>query len=341
MRPNKRHGTGTILDEPRRVLRSSTKQQSMVSQASKPTVSNTRRKTRRLRAGADPWYPRRQKKTVTPTAKAPRPPPPTHVTCRICVEEKPVDEFIKWFTKPRRRFFVSPDVPIRCVKHLSKSPRSKRDPVCKACIGSWMSAQLDTLGARKVGTGCVEPGCEIVWDFEYIIKYFPLAALEDYNLGMLSVWERNQEHVLLTCMNESCGTIGMTDTGSAGYPQVECADCQMRICAVCKIPWHTTFSCADYAARHVNERMATDEMETLKQMQAKDGKRCPNCYIVIEKDGGCNAMFCGGCNKYFDWSTASSAVPGMKSIPVESQLWKVSVHCEMDAIKAGLAGQGD
>jgi hypothetical protein len=44
-------------------------------------------------------------------------------------------------------------------------------------------------------------------------------------------------------------------------------------------------------------------------MQTKDGKRCPNCFLVIEKDGGCNSMFCTGCQKYFNWATAGKIYP--------------------------------
>ncbi|ODV62621.1 uncharacterized protein ASCRUDRAFT_25892, partial [Ascoidea rubescens DSM 1968] len=30
-------------------------------------------------------------------------------------------------------------------------------------------------------------------------------------------------------------------------------------------------------------------------------KRCPNCYIVIEKTGGCSQMKCPSCQVKFDW----------------------------------------
>jgi hypothetical protein len=54
--------------------------------------------------------------------------------------------------------------------------------------------------------------------------------------------------------------------------------------------------------------MTDMEKETLELMQTKDGKRCPNCYLVIEKDGGCDSMFCTGCHKYFNWATAGKTL---------------------------------
>lgn len=193
-----------------------------------------------------------------------------------------------------------------------------------------MSARLDTVGARKVGQGCLEPGCASYWDFAYIMKYMPNDSLEKYNLGMLNVWKEST--LLFTCINESCGYIGLLDSMVAGYPQIECPECKERICASCKIKWHTDFTCAEYAARHVNEKMTDKEKETLKIMQEKDGKRCPNCYMVIEKDGGCDSMYCMGCRTYFNWATAASAVPGAKAAaPMHSGFgFAGPVGCELD-----------
>ncbi|USP80197.1 hypothetical protein yc1106_07471 [Curvularia clavata] len=65
-------------------------------------------------------------------------------------------------------------------------------------------------------------------------------------------------------------------------------------------------------AKHINDEMSDVEKHTLKIMQSKDAKRCPHCQMVVEKDGGCNSMFCGGCHKYFNWASAASAIAGAK-----------------------------
>jgi hypothetical protein len=56
------------------------------------------------------------------------------------------------------------------------------------------------------------------------------------------------------------------------------------------VPWHKDITCAEYAAKDVDEKMSDPEKDTLKLMQSRDGKRCPNCQLVIEKDGGCDSM---------------------------------------------------
>jgi len=32
-------------------------------------------------------------------------------------------------------------------------------------------------------------------------------------------------------------------------------------------------------------------------------KPCPGCNALIEKDGGCNHVYCSACGAFFDWST--------------------------------------
>jgi hypothetical protein len=280
-----------------RVLRSHTR-----AQAVPPSkVVKSQPKTRRRRAGADPWTPKRK---PNPNPK-PRPPPPTHYTCRICIEERTTNQFPTWVTARRRMFSKPWDVPYACTAHLARNPsRRKIDPVCKTCIGRAMSARLDQLGARQVGVGCIEPGCRTEWSWDFIMRYMPAEALEKYNMEMFDVWKHDSLIKPVTCISPGCNAIGLPDPHAPGYPQVACNTCAFRSCAVCSIPWHKDVTCAEHAAKQVDKKLSDPEKETLKLMQTKDGKRCPNCYLVIEKDGGCDSMFCIGCKKYFNWATA-------------------------------------
>lgn len=90
-----------------------------------------------------------------------------------------------------------------------------------------MSAQLDNLGARKVG--CLEPGCSTTWNFDFIKKYLPADAMEKYNTGMLNAWKESVN--LHTCVDEKCGAIGLVDGMTPGYPQVVCNGFKVRFYA--------------------------------------------------------------------------------------------------------------
>ncbi|OAL56203.1 hypothetical protein IQ07DRAFT_581582 [Pyrenochaeta sp. DS3sAY3a] len=288
-----------------RVLRSHTAKAEAALKASKVTKPKPRRR-------ADPWTPKRKAKTTsTPRARAP---PATHYSCRICIEEQPIDQFVRWVPPKTRRFSIILDIPFNCIAHLSRNPRRKNvDPVCKTCIGNSMSARLDTLGAREVGTGCLEPGCKETWHHDFIMRYMPRGEpLEKFNMEMFNVWMEDATPKPIKCISPTCSAIGLPDITAPGFPQVTCHECAVRSCAQCHVPWHKDLTCAEYSAQHVNEQMSDLEKDTLKLMQTKDGKRCPNCQLVIEKDGGCDSMYCIGCHKYFNWASAASAVPGAK-----------------------------
>jgi hypothetical protein len=167
-----------------------------------------------------------------------------------------------------------------------------------------MSSRLDTLGARQV-SGCVEPGCANQWQWDYIMKYMPAGEpIEKYNLEMFEVWKRDTADKLVTCPAPGCNAIGLPDPTAPGYPQISCHSCGHRSCAQCLTAWHKDLTCSEQAAKNVDQKMSDPEKDTLKLMQTKNGKRCPNCYLVIEKDGGCDSMYCVGCHKYFNWATA-------------------------------------
>jgi hypothetical protein len=155
---------------------------------------------------------------------------------------------------------------------------------------------MDTLGVRTLSTGCLEPGCSVPWPHDFIIRYMPAGTpLEKFNLEMLEVWKENVSPKPLTCPSSTCSAIGLPDTTAAGYPQVACNECSFRSCAQCGVAWHKDITCAEYGAKHVDEKMSEAERDTLKFMQGVDGRRCPNCQLVIEKDGGCDSMVSSQC----------------------------------------------
>ncbi|KAF9695430.1 hypothetical protein EKO04_006519 [Ascochyta lentis] len=321
-----------------RVLRSQTKAtRRIVSPAHaaflQSGIGKGKSKTTKRRKRLDPWYPKRKVNKI-PT---PRAPPPTHFTCRICISHLPSSDFFRWFTIRQAASARFLEAPAPCIAHLARNPyRRHIDPVCKTCVGSFMAARLETLGARQVSIGCVEPGCTTIWSPDLIAHYFPQEMLEAYNLAAFDQWRADTD--LFTCLSPSCTAVGLLDTSAPGYPQVQCTECRFRSCATCAIPWHADQTCAEVSAVAMNAQMSDPEKETLQLMQSRDGKRCPNCQLIIEKDGGCPSMLCPSCKKYFNWETAASAVPGAKkALPVLSGhgYWQMpgTVVCEVDRLE--------
>ena len=272
----------TAIYPTERVLRSHTKQAVDIEDTARPAKVTKRRRSR-----ADPWA-KRRKPNANPNPPKPQ---PTHFTCRICIEEQTVDQFVTW-VPPKRRYSVIVDVPIDCIDHLARNPRrTKIDPVCRMCIGNFLSARIDMLGALHINIGCMEPGCTHFWHHEFIMRYMPAGEpLHKFNMELLEVWKQKADPKPMTCIAQDCNAVGLPDITAPGYPQVVCNECNTRSCVQCLVPWHKDLTCPEYAAKHVNEKMSDAEKETLELMQSKDGRRCPNCQLVIEKDGGCDSM---------------------------------------------------
>ncbi|KAF2642062.1 hypothetical protein P280DRAFT_449492 [Massarina eburnea CBS 473.64] len=305
------------------------------------TAAQTPARKARRRRKADPWAPKRKPRKVVAVK-----PPTTHYTCRICIEEKPVDAFVPWV--PLSNFKMDPvEIPLGCMSHLARSPRQKimKDPVCKACIGQSIAARYTLAGARQVNNGCLEPGCQEYWDWDFIMTYFPPGeAWTGYTNDLSRDWVVKNT---VTCPNPQCGAQGQPDYSASGFPQVQCLSptCKLRFCVNCNVPWHTEITCADVQARNIHASMLDLDRKVLAKLQKAGARRCPNCNIIIEKDGGCSSMFCVGCREAFDWDSAPSLIPGTrKAMPSYSPrvlgLPDFGVRdkhgqlvCEMDALE--------
>jgi hypothetical protein len=136
--------------------------------------------------------------------------------------------------------------------------------------------------------------------------------LEEYNLASFEHWRTDAE--FFTCLKPTCGFVALIDPFAPGYPHVECPSpiCKARSCASCRTAWHMGQTCTEVYAAAATAQISEAERTTLALMQEVDARRCPNCQFVIEKDGGCPSMQCGGCRKLFNWEEAASVVPGTR-----------------------------
>lgn len=320
-----------------RVLRSHTVQH--VHSSSKPSKSKERR------SRTDPRAPKRKRNLNS----RPQPSPPSHMKCRICIEEQALEEFVKWVPPFQDLELAAMEVPPGCMGHLTRDPKEKgNDPVCKTCIGNFISAKLDMLGVHRLSRGCLQPGCNITWQPQFLVRYLDGEALEKYNIAMFEAWKTEVRPQLVTCVSPTCNAIGLPDVYAPGFPQVSCHACATRYCAQCGVSWHQGLSCAEYSATAVNENMTEQENQILALIQSIDGRRCPNCQLVIIKDGGCHNMLCSACRTYFHWDTAASAVIGPRKAEPwfrdVAAYWTPAHHpskiCEQDAIDQELLGAG-
>ena len=92
--------------------------------------------------------------------------------------------------------------------------------------------------------------------------------------------------------------------------QVQCGFCKTRWCFECQQTTHWPLSCniAEMYREHksdVNESLfKVKDLRYLKHVL----KRCPTCAVIIEKNGGCENVFCTQCRRHFNWNKALTKV---------------------------------
>ena len=106
-----------------------------------------------------------------------------------------------------------------------------------------------------------------------------------------------------------CHTAVLSDAEGHGYGH--CSQCDFCFCVTCSEAWHTGRCGAvwveadpeDTPAMEQPGKPVNKDMED-RMVMALTTKRCPNCLVHIEKNGGCNHMVCSRCRIHFQWDQA-------------------------------------
>lgn len=100
------------------------------------------------------------------------------------------------------------------------------------------------------------------------------------------------------CPNEDCGELIEVNPRDRNMRTV-CVSCQYVWCRGCQLrPYHEDMSCLEYEIKEGK----TETGRMLKEKQdAGIVKKCPNCNVIIEKNGGCNKIICSTCRMKWCW----------------------------------------
>ena len=228
------------------------------------------KRTRSRRGG---YAPRKRTKQETPKL-------PKELPCRICIEDMPLDAF------PNSQKGIDAELPPECQDHLGL--KSNGGPVCKECISSFLVAAIEMTGVDSLG--CFECGKE--WDVRFLQKYLSRESFESYSDQLLDIAVKSGADGFMHCAKDGCTGRGFVDSRRAGFPQVVCSQCNTRLCALCKVPWHKDMSCQEWRTEFEKSAVGEEEKKMLRKLRAEGYRRCPRCQFPCMKEYGCDNMMC-------------------------------------------------
>ncbi|XP_048758848.2 E3 ubiquitin-protein ligase RNF144A-like [Ostrea edulis] len=108
------------------------------------------------------------------------------------------------------------------------------------------------------------------------------------------------------CPEVGCETVCHVCSTSSGEHYspipVDCPECGLQFCSVCKAKWHETRTCDDvmFSGRQEDAGIPYNSREDAMI------KRCPVCRVPIERNDGCAQMMCKRCKHVFCWYCLAS-----------------------------------
>ena len=94
-----------------------------------------------------------------------------------------------------------------------------------------------------------------------------------------------------TCPTPNCVQQYRTTTDGS---VLTCFNCRVAICTTCQTPSHSGISCTEY------QKIGMKEYESWR-FDNKDIRKCPRCWNLVEKVGGCERVTCVCCWARFCW----------------------------------------
>lgn len=148
-----------------------------------------------------------------------------------------------------------------------------------------------------IGIKCPEKLCNRVLSPTYVKKYLDDMTYNQFDEKLL------REELYQVEGLESC------KLGCGNFIQDDCL-CTNEECKVIMIAERERIE----KERLRIEKLAAQHRESYMNWAQSNARICPNCYVLIEKNGGCNNMYCTRCKSGFRWDTTSFELKPVKAI---------------------------
>ncbi|KAK9072408.1 hypothetical protein SSX86_008842 [Deinandra increscens subsp. villosa] len=200
--------------------------------------------------------------------------------------------------------FASQNTNININKNASTSTLLK---VCKICLETQESWQMFTnstcshsfcytcitkhattkIQDKNRTISCPEINCKSTLDSDILRLIIPNQTLINWDeiLCESMILESHK----LYCPFTNCSVLLINDDTRNIVTKTDCPACRRAFCAVCRVPWHSEFSCKEFGKLKGGKK--EDEM-AVALAKKKKWKKCPNCNFFVEKTEGCVHITC-------------------------------------------------
>ncbi|KAG4031463.1 hypothetical protein MFRU_009g02370 [Monilinia fructicola] len=161
---------------------------------------------------------------------------------------------------------------------------------CSQCFENLCSSKA--TGDTEVSICCEAYECQVVLSLQEIQENLNSAAFEGILEGSFTSYVRRHPNEFHYCPAPDCRNIYRVNLPIKSRI---CTICLTEICVSCHLS-HTGQTCAEYKYQASGGQAAFE-----RHILMEGYKRCPRCYAIILKNGGCSHMICGSCKIHICW----------------------------------------
>ncbi|XP_024984323.1 E3 ubiquitin-protein ligase RNF144B-like [Cynara cardunculus var. scolymus] len=135
---------------------------------------------------------------------------------------------------------------------------------------------------------CPGLNCKSALDFNALRLIIPKDVLMKWD-EMLCESTILESHKLY-CPFADCSVLLINDDISIS--KIDCPVCRRSFCAVCRVPWHSEFTCKEFEKLNSKKKGKKDDGMAVALAKKKNWKKCPSCKFFVEKAEGCLHITC-------------------------------------------------
>lgn len=176
--------------------------------------------------------------------------------------------------------------------------------VCVSCMQRYVEAKISERDIKDIPCP-MGSNCQEVVSFNQIMHFLPIDLFKKYDTMLLQVTLESDPSCRF-CPRPGCGTAML---GNPDRPRMNCPrdGCRFAYCFNCREAWHDGVTCEAYQEWKIDNANVDNTFTTWANQNAKP---CPNCHVIIDKNGGCNHMKCTRCQTDFCWQCGLAYVNG-------------------------------